>query len=97
MVCTLKVIDIPHFIWLIYWFFLFYNKESLEYARQHLIACRSAGVDKTMLIVGKGSHSQPGGPRIGPAISDMLRGIAGIVADAHENNSGAIVVEFTRC
>ena len=76
---------------------MFYNKESLEYARQHLIACRSAGVDKTMLIVGKGSHSQPGGPRIGPAISNMLRGIAGIVADAHENNSGAIVVEFTRC
>ncbi|KAL5531394.1 hypothetical protein ACEPAG_4271 [Sanghuangporus baumii] len=68
--------------------------EALQYARNHLVACRASGTDKTMLIVGRGSHSQQGGARIKPAIMAMLSETGGIVAGVHEKNEGCIVVEF---
>ncbi|KAH8116511.1 hypothetical protein DFH11DRAFT_1506004, partial [Phellopilus nigrolimitatus] len=69
--------------------------EAMKYAQNHLITCRNAGVDKTMLIVGKGSHSQAGGARIKPAIMQMMAGTRGVIAGVHEKNEGCIVVEFT--
>ncbi|OCB91736.1 hypothetical protein A7U60_g993 [Sanghuangporus baumii] len=68
--------------------------EALQYARNHLVACRASGTDKTMLIVGRGSHSHQGSARIKPAIMAMLSETGGIVADVHEKNEGCIVVEF---
>ncbi|EJD07317.1 uncharacterized protein FOMMEDRAFT_16017 [Fomitiporia mediterranea MF3/22] len=69
-------------------------EEAMAYARDHLVACRAARADKTMLIVGRGSHSQQGGSRIRPAILSMLSGTGGIVAGVHEKNEGCIVVDF---
>ena len=68
-------------------------EEAMAYAKDHLVRCRRSGTDKTMLIVGKGSHSQ-GTARIKPAILEMLMGTGGIVAGLHEKNEGCIVVEF---
>lgn len=69
--------------------------EARQYAHNHLEACRAVGVEKTMLIVGKGGHSQQGAARIKPAILDMLVGRQGLVAGIHEKNDGCIVVDFT--
>ncbi|KAI5120268.1 hypothetical protein M0805_004604 [Coniferiporia weirii] len=71
-------------------------EEALQYAREHLTRCRQAGVEKTMLIVGKGSHSQAGGARIKPAIMQMMANTGGVIAALHEKNEGCIVVEFAR-
>ena len=66
----------------------------MEYSKNHLVNCRAVGTIKTMLIVGRGSHSQQGGARIKPAIMAMLSETGGIVAGVHEKNEGCIVVEF---
>ena len=71
-------------------------EEARQYAESHIKICYQAGVEKTMLIVGKGSHSQRGSARIKPAILEMLRGRPGILAGTHEKNEGCIVIEFIR-
>ncbi|KAI5120269.1 hypothetical protein M0805_004605 [Coniferiporia weirii] len=73
-----------------------YVEEALQYALDHLSRCRKAGVKNTMLIVGKGSHSQEGGAKIRPAIMQMLGDVCDVVATLHETNEGRIVVEFLR-
>ncbi|KAH8117721.1 hypothetical protein DFH11DRAFT_1504104 [Phellopilus nigrolimitatus] len=70
--------------------------EAMKYAQNHLITCRNAGVDKTMLIVGEGSQSQAGGARIKPAIMQMVTGARGVIACVDEKDEGCIVVELTR-
>ncbi|THG99662.1 hypothetical protein EW145_g7221 [Phellinidium pouzarii] len=71
-------------------------EEALQYAQNHLVNCRSAAVEKTMLIVGRGAHSQGGGARIKPAILQMMEGTGGVIASVHEKNEGCIVVEFIK-
>lgn len=68
--------------------------EALKYAQDHLVRCQEARIEKTMLVVGKGSHSQTGAARIRPAMLDMLRSTRGIVHGMHEKNEGCITVEF---
>ena len=70
-------------------------KEALQYAEDHLVRCRQAVIDKTMLVVGKGAHSSSGA-QLRPAIMSMLASTGGVVHGVHEKNinEGCIMVEF---
>ena len=68
--------------------------EALQFAEAHLVRCREARIDKTMLVVGRGSHSQSGTARIRPAMLHMLSSTGGIVHGVHEKNEGCIMVDF---
>ena len=68
-------------------------KEAKEYTREHLIRCRTSGLDKTMIVVGRGSHSE-GAAILKPAIFKMLNDMRDVVAAPHEKNEGCIVVEL---
>ena len=69
-------------------------EEAVKYAEDHLVRCREAMIDKTMIVVGKGSHSSTGSARIKPAIMNMLSSTRGLVHGVHEKNDGCITVEF---
>ncbi|KAI5120272.1 hypothetical protein M0805_004608 [Coniferiporia weirii] len=72
-----------------------YVQEASQHTRHHLVRCRQAGIKKTTLIVGKGSHSKGGDAKIKPAIMKMMKNTPDVVAAFHGQNEGRIVVEFS--
>ena len=69
-------------------------REAKMYCNMHLAKCRTAGLARMHIVVGRGVHSTRGQAILQPEIKNMLDGMSGIVATFEEGNVGRIVVEF---
>ncbi|KDQ21777.1 hypothetical protein BOTBODRAFT_50337 [Botryobasidium botryosum FD-172 SS1] len=68
-----------------------YVKEAVEYTERALEKAREKGATYLRVIVGKGIHSTVQGPKIKPAIEELMRN-QGIEAEFDPLNDGVLVV-----
>jgi len=68
-----------------------YVKEAIEYTERALDKAREKGATYLRVIVGKGIHSTAQGPKIKPAIEELMRN-NGVEAEFDPHNDGVLVV-----
>ncbi|KAF8540362.1 Smr domain-containing protein [Trichophaea hybrida] len=68
--------------------------EALAKVEQHVAACREHGVLRTLIITGRGLHSQGGVARVRPEVEAWLRERSSEVRVLQGRNEGAFNVEL---
>lgn len=66
--------------------------EAVALLHTHLSRCRAAGVRRSLIVTGRGVHSDGGVAKIRPAVEEALRAERGI--RVKREGEGAVLVEF---
>ena len=70
-----------------------YVGEAIQMVKDHLKKCRREGVQRTLIITGRGAHSAGGVAKIKPEVEGLL---ANMGVRYGREGEGAFVVEFGR-